>query len=70
VAKLEQAREIGLEAGLKYVYLGNVPGHYAENTYCPACGKLLIERVNYQILQYHLDGTHCGYCDHPIAGYF
>ena len=70
VAKLEQAREIGLEAGLKYVYLGNVPGHHAENTYCPACGKLLIERVNYQILQYRLDGTHCGYCDHPIAGYF
>ena len=69
VAKLEQAREIGLEVGLKYVYLGNVPGHHAENTYCPACGKLLIERVNYQILQYRLDGTHCGYCDHPIAGF-
>jgi pyruvate formate lyase activating enzyme len=70
VAKLEQAREIGLEAGLKYVYLGNVPGHHAENTYCPLCGKLLIERANYQILQYRLDGTRCGYCNHPIAGYF
>ncbi|MFH1293138.1 MAG: AmmeMemoRadiSam system radical SAM enzyme [Pseudomonadota bacterium] len=43
VAKLEQVREMGLEAGLKYVYLGNVPGHHAENTYCPACGKLVIE---------------------------
>jgi pyruvate formate lyase activating enzyme len=70
VAKLEQAREIGLEAGLKYVYLGNVPGHPAENTYCPACGMLLIERVNYRILQYRLDGNCCGYCGKPIAGYF
>jgi len=33
-------------------------------------GKLLIERANYRILQYHLDGTCCGYCGHPIAGYF
>jgi pyruvate formate lyase activating enzyme len=70
VAKLEQVREIGFEAGLKYVYLGNVPGHPAENTYCPACGKLLIERVNYRILQCHLDGSCCGYCSKPIAGYF
>jgi pyruvate formate lyase activating enzyme len=70
VAKLEQARQIGLEAGLKYVYLGNVPGHPAENTYCPACGKLLIERANYRILQYHLHGNGCGYCGEPIAGYF
>ena len=70
VAKLEQARAIGLEAGLEYVYLGNVPGHPAENTHCPACGKLLIERVNYRIIQYHLDGICCGYCGHPITGYF
>jgi len=70
VAKLLQAREIGLEAGIKYVYLGNVPGHPAENTHCLVCGKLLTKRVNYRIVQYHLDGTCCGYCGHPIAGYF
>jgi pyruvate formate lyase activating enzyme len=70
VTKLEQAREIGLEVGLKYVYLGNIPDLHAENTYCPACGKLLIERMNYGILQYHLDGTFCCYCGYPIAGYF
>lgn len=70
IAKLEQARGIGLEAGLKYVYLGNVPGHPAENTACPACGKLLIERVNCRVVQYHLDGSCCGYCGHSIAGYF
>jgi pyruvate formate lyase activating enzyme len=70
IAKLEQGREIGIAAGLKYVYLGNVPGHPAENTHCPACGKLLIERVNIQVLQYHLDGACCGYCGHSIAGFF
>jgi pyruvate formate lyase activating enzyme len=70
VARLERAREIGLEAGLKYVYLGNVPGHPAENTYCPGCGKLLIERQNYRILQNHLEGNCCGYCGHPLAGHF
>ena len=70
VAKLEQAREIGLGTGLKYVYLGNVLGHSGENTHCPACGKLLVERANYRILLYHIDGTCCGYCGHPIAGHF
>jgi len=70
IDKLEKVRGIGLEAGLKYVYLGNVPGHPAENTHCPACGKLLIERVNYQVVQYHLSGTGCGYCGYFIAGYF
>ncbi|KPK90877.1 MAG: hypothetical protein AMJ94_08280 [Deltaproteobacteria bacterium SM23_61] len=70
ITKLERTREIGLEVGLKYVYLGNVPGHPSENTYCPDCGQLLIERLNYQVLQDHLDGTCCGYCGHSIAGYF
>jgi len=44
IATLERGRSIGLKNGLKYVYLGNVPGHPAENTYCPNCGALLIER--------------------------
>ena len=70
VARLEEARQMGLEAGLKYVYLGNVPGHPGENTHCTACGKLLIQRMNYQILQYHLDGNRCGYCGEPVAGHF
>jgi pyruvate formate lyase activating enzyme len=70
VARLEEARQMGLEAGLKYGYLGNVPGHPGENTHCTACGKLLIQRMNYQILQYHLDGNRCGYCSEPVAGHF
>jgi pyruvate formate lyase activating enzyme len=70
VLKLEQARQIGIHEGLRYVYLGNVPGHPAENTYCPGCGKLLIERRNYQILKYRLRGNTCAFCSQTIAGYF
>jgi pyruvate formate lyase activating enzyme len=55
---------------LRFVYLGNVPGHPAENTYCPRCEKLLIERRNYQILKYNLEGNRCSFCSQTIAGYF
>jgi pyruvate formate lyase activating enzyme len=70
VRQLEQARQIGLEAGLQYVYLGNVAGHPAENTHCPACGRLLIERMNYRITQYRLTDACCAYCGRRIAGLF
>lgn len=70
IPKLEQARQIGIDEGLRYAYLGNVPGHPAENTYCPRCGKLLIERQNYQILKYSLKGDKCTFCSETIAGYF
>ena len=70
ISKLEQARQIGMDNGLKYVYLGNVLGHPAENTYCPRCEKLLIERLNYQILKYNLKGNKCKHCNQPVAGYF
>ena len=70
VSKLEKAREIGIEQGLKYVYLGNVPGHPSENTYCPGCGRLLIKRLNYQILEYQMNANRCIFCEEIIAGYF
>lgn len=70
ISKLEKVRQIGIDKGLRYVYLGNVPGHSAENTYCPQCGKLLIERRNYQILNYNLKGNECKFCNQTIAGYF
>lgn len=70
VSKLESARQIGIDEGLKYVYLGNCPGHPAENTFCPGCGKLLIERYNFKILRYDLRRNSCRYCDQQIAGCF
>jgi len=67
---LEAAREIGLRAGLKYVYLGNVPHHPYENTYCPSCHELLIERSGFDILQYRLIEKRCPACGEkvPIVG--
>ena len=46
---LAQALSIGKQAGLDYVYVGNIPGHDGENTYCPKCKKLLLHRVGYEI---------------------
>lgn len=71
VRTLIRAAEIGQEAGLHFVYAGNIPGHVGEyeNTYCPHCGTTLIERYSYVIRGYHLTekGT-CPKCQAPIAG--
>jgi pyruvate formate lyase activating enzyme len=68
VETLEQAREIALEEGVRFVYAGNVPGHPANHTYCPACGEVLIERQGYNVLSYHIkDGT-CEFCGEAITG--
>jgi pyruvate formate lyase activating enzyme len=70
-ADLIRAAEIGLEAGLHYVYAGNLPGRTRsyENTYCPHCGELLIDRVGYQIRLNKLAGRgSCPKCNTPIPG--
>jgi len=64
---LNKARRIGLDAGLKYVYQGNVPGG-GENTFCHSCGRLLIERSGYQILQYNIRDSKCPHCNAKIDG--
>jgi len=61
VATLEKAYKIGKKSGLKYVYMGNVPGHAAENTYCPKCGALCIDRTNYIIHRHDKNGK-CPKC--------
>jgi pyruvate formate lyase activating enzyme len=68
VATLRQAREIGLKAGLRYVYTGNVPGEGGENTYCYNCGELLIERLGYTIRRYQLKDGMCPKCQSAIDG--
>lgn len=68
VSTLERLREEALAEGLHYVYLGNVPGHPGENTYCPKCGKLIIERYGYVIRKKELSGNKCRYCGQTIAG--
>jgi len=68
VKTLEMARNIALEAGLHYPYIGNVPGHEGEHTYCHSCNKVLIRRVGYTIVENALDGVRCKFCHHTIPG--
>lgn len=65
---LEQVREIALEEGLKYVYLGNIPEHPSAHTYCSKCGKMLIKRIGYDTKIVGLINGHCQYCNQPIPG--
>jgi len=68
VSTLERAREIGLKAGIKYVYIGNVPGHEGENTYCHKCGKIIIERRGFSILSNDIVNKKCRFCGEKIPG--
>ena len=67
---LHRAVAIGKNAGLKYVYSGNVPGDQGENTHCFNCGKLLIERYGYQINSMNLKGNQCVKCGTELEGLF
>jgi len=67
-ATLETACDIALAAGLKYVYIGNVPGHKRESTHCGSCGKKVIGRYGFYITEYHLQGGVCKYCGKPVPG--
>jgi len=67
VETLNRAREIGLEAGLRYVYVGNVPGE--ANTECHKCGQILIRRFGYRILENRVQPNgRCPNCGMPVAG--
>jgi len=68
VRTLHRAREIGLEAGLRYVYVGNVPGAGGENTICPTCGRVVIHRMAYSIVSNDARGGVCAHCGEKIAG--
>jgi pyruvate formate lyase activating enzyme len=68
VATLERAWKIGRDAGLDFVYLGNVPGHPGENTVCPGCGEILIRRVGFRVIKNNLDNGACPDCQRKIPG--
>jgi pyruvate formate lyase activating enzyme len=65
---LERAKAIADAEGLHYVYLGNVPGHPAESTYCPKCRRAVVERVGYTVSSVRIRKGKCQYCQQPIAG--
>ncbi|MCK4487924.1 MAG: AmmeMemoRadiSam system radical SAM enzyme [Desulfobacterales bacterium] len=68
VATLRRARKIGMEEGLRYVYVGNVPGEGGENTYCYACGAVLIERYGLTLIRNRLQDGKCPECGTKIDG--
>jgi len=65
---LEKAREIAMKSGIKYVYLGNVPGSSAENTFCPNCKKVVLERKGFTILNNYIKDSNCKFCGTKIPG--
>jgi len=67
VSKLEQAHDMAVSEGLEHVYIGNVPGHRYENTYCPGCSRLLIERYGLELVRIDLEGRRCPSCGHEIS---
>ncbi|WP_317930019.1 AmmeMemoRadiSam system radical SAM enzyme [Halioxenophilus sp. WMMB6] len=70
-ATLQRARQIGLAAGLRYVYTGNVHDAEGDTTFCHHCGEALIERDWYRLLGWHLDEQgHCRHCGTACAGVF
>jgi pyruvate formate lyase activating enzyme len=70
VQTLERAREIAKEAGLEYVYVGNVPGNTYNSTFCPNCGNLVIHRVGYNVRTFQINPqtSQCQHCNHIIQG--
>ncbi len=65
---LDRAREIAKSEGLQHVYVGNILRPDAQNTYCPSCGRLLIKRQRYTIIENNLQGSRCDTCGAEIHG--
>jgi pyruvate formate lyase activating enzyme len=68
VATLERAYKIAKAHKLKFVYIGNMPTDYGENTYCPACSKLLIKRSGFFVESKKIKEGKCEYCGQKIEG--
>ncbi|MCW1301165.1 MAG: AmmeMemoRadiSam system radical SAM enzyme [Candidatus Nanoarchaeia archaeon] len=72
IETLEKAWKVAKDVGLKYVYIGNVPGHPYDNTYCYSCGKLLIKRFGFEVLEFKIQDGRCYNCGakiHVIGGF-
>lgn len=67
---LLRAYDIAKEAGIKYVYTGNIPDTKTSTTYCDACSKPLIIRMNYETISENIQGGRCKFCGEKCAGVF
>lgn len=68
VASLQRARDIGLEAGLRHVYVGNSSGEEGESTLCPACSRKVIDRSGFYLRDMRLKEGHCDFCGEKLPG--
>ncbi|MCK4450755.1 MAG: AmmeMemoRadiSam system radical SAM enzyme [Anaerolineae bacterium] len=68
VSSLERAYDICREEGLQFVYVGNVPRHEMESTYCPSCDKVIIHRQGYRVLSLDIVDGQCRFCGAPVPG--
>lgn len=68
VKTLDMAWQMARAKGIHYTYVGNVPGHEGNNTYCPKDGKILVRRVGYSVLEYNIMDGKCKFCGHKIPG--
>jgi len=68
IETLEAARQTALDVGLHYAYLGNVPGHEGNHTYCPNCGQMIVQRSGMATVAMNVVDGRCGYCQTPVAG--
>jgi len=68
VSTLERCRDVARAEGLRFVYLGNVPGHPGESTYCPGCGQLLVRRMGMAVAENRLQSGACPGCRRAIPG--
>jgi len=68
VSTLERAYEMARTAGIRYPYVGNVPGHPGNHTCCPQCGKIVIQRQAFFVTAIEMDAGRCRFCQTPIAG--
>ncbi len=68
ISTLESAYEIAKKNGLRYVYIGNVPGHAHNSTYCPSCNRRVIYRTHFDVLEVNMTNGKCKFCNFPIPG--
>jgi pyruvate formate lyase activating enzyme len=68
ISTLEQAREIAMEKGMRYAFVGNVPGHAGNHTYCPSCKKVVVKRMGFFVTDKNLEDGACAFCGERVAG--
>ena len=68
IETLERAREAALAEGVRFAYVGNIPGHPGNHTTCPACGETIVLRQGFAVREYHLRAGACAFCGEPIPG--